>query len=116
MSGDSAKRPAAERRGQTANRATPVRRLARILVLIGAAVVVANALVGDQGLLAIMWARQEYDALAASIARQRADTARLREEARRLRDDPAAIEAIARRDLGLIRPGETVFIVKDLPR
>ena len=36
------------------------------------------------------------------------------EEVRRLTEDPAAIEEIARRDLGLIRPGEKVFIVKDL--
>ena len=48
-------------------------------------------------------------------ARQRAENARLREEVRRLEEDPAAIEEIARRDLGLIRPGEKLFIVKDLP-
>ena len=60
-------------------------------------------------------ARQEYDALSATIARQRADNARLREEARRLREDPSAIEEIARRELGLIKPGEKLFIIKDLP-
>lgn len=60
-------------------------------------------------------ARRQHDELAAAIARQRAENARLREEARRLKDDPATIEEIARRDLGLIRPGEKVFIVKDLP-
>jgi cell division protein FtsB len=31
----------------------------------------------------------------------------------RLREDPTSIESIARRELGLIRPGEIVFIVKD---
>jgi len=60
-------------------------------------------------------ARHRYDQLAGTIARQRAENARLREEVRRLREDPGAIEEIARRDLGLIRPGEKVFIVKDLP-
>ena len=58
----------------------------------------------------------EHRPLAASIARQRAENARLREQARRLRDDPAAVEEIARRELGLIRPGEKVFIIKDLPQ
>ena len=53
--------------------------------------------------------------LAAAIARQRAENARLREEARRLREDPRAIEEIARRELGLIKPGEKVFIIKDVP-
>ena len=28
---------------------------------------------------------------------------------------PAAIEEVARRELGLIKPGEKVFIIKDLP-
>jgi cell division protein FtsB len=31
-----------------------------------------------------------------------------------LREDPAAIEDIARRDLGLIKPGEKLFIIKDV--
>ena len=63
----------------------------------------------------MMRARHEYDQLAASILRQRAENARLREQARRLREDPGAIEEIARRELGLIKPGERVFIVKDIP-
>ena len=87
----------------------------RILLLFVAAVVIVDALVGDRGLLAMMRARHQYDQLAATIARQHAENARLREEVRRLREDPSAIEEIARRDLGLIRPGEKVFIVKDLP-
>lgn len=60
-------------------------------------------------------ARHEYDELAGTIARQRSENARLREEARRLKDDPSAIEEVARRELGLIKPGERVFIIKDIP-
>ena len=60
-------------------------------------------------------ARQEYDVVAAGISRLRAENARLREEARRLREEPAAIEEVARRELGLIRPGEKVFIIRDIP-
>lgn len=60
-------------------------------------------------------ARNEYRELSTAIARQRSDNARFREEARRLREDPTAIEEIARRELGLIKPGEKVFIVKDVP-
>ncbi len=80
-----------------------------------AAVVVVDAIVGEQGLLATLRARREYEQLAATIERQRAENSRLREEARRLREDPAAIEEIARRELGLIRRGEKVIILKDLP-
>ena len=86
-----------------------------MLLLFVASVIVVDGLVGDRGLLAMLRARQEYDAMSATIARQRAENARLREEARRLREDPSAIEEIARRELGLIRPGEKVFIIKDVP-
>ena len=86
-----------------------------LLLLFVASVIVVDGLVGERGLLAIMRARHEGDELSSVIARQRAENTRLREEARRLRDDPAAIEEIARRELGLIKPGERVFIVKDIP-
>jgi len=94
---------------------TRSRRTIHIVLLFIASVIVADGLVGDRGLLAMLRARQEYDTLATAIARLRADNARLREQARRLREDPAAIEEVARRELGLIKPGETVFIIKDLP-
>jgi cell division protein FtsB len=77
-------------------------------------VILVNALVGDNGLLAMMKAQQEYRELEGSLERARADNARLREEARRLREDPSAIEDIARRELGLLKPGEKLFIVKDV--
>jgi cell division protein FtsB len=79
-----------------------------------ATVIMVDALVGERGLVATRRAQREYDELAATIAHERGENARLREEARRLKDDPAAIEEIARRELGLIRPGEKVFIVKDV--
>jgi cell division protein FtsB len=85
------------------------------LLIFVASVIVVDGLVGERGLLAILRARQEYDQLASSIDRQRAENARLRDEARRLKDDPATIEEVARRELGLIRPGERVFIIKDIP-
>jgi cell division protein FtsB len=91
------------------------RRIVQWLVLFVASVFVIDGLVGDRGLLAMMRARREYDTAAATVARQRAENARLREEARRLREDPQAIEEIARRELGLMRPGEKVFIIKDVP-
>ena len=33
---------------------------------------------------------------------------------RRLTDDPKAIEDAARRDLGMMKPGEKVFMLRDL--
>jgi len=91
------------------------RRLVHLLLLFLASLIVVNGLIGDRGLLAMIEARRQNSELTQAIARQRADNARLREDARRLREDPTAIEEIARRELGLIRPGEKVFIIKDLP-
>ncbi len=97
--------------------ARPAQRAKRVgqwLIGLFATVVMVDAIVGEHGLLAMRRARHQYDELSAAVARQRAENARLREEVRRLKDDPSAIEELARRELGLIRPGEKVFIVKDL--
>ena len=73
-----------------------------------------DALVGDKGLLAMLEARQRFRELEQSLAAARAHNERLRDDARRLREDPSAIEEIARRDLGLMYPGEKQFILKDV--
>jgi cell division protein FtsB len=90
------------------------RRIVRVLILFVSAIIVVDAIAGDQGLLAMLRARRQSAELAAAIERQRAENERLREDVRRLTEDPAAIEEVARRELGLIRPGEKVFIIKDL--
>jgi len=89
-------------------------RVVRYLVLAVGVVLIVDALVGDRGLLAMLKARQQYRTLEASLARSHAENGQLREQARRLREDPDAVEEIARRELGLIRPGEKLFIVKDV--
>ncbi len=104
-----------KRKTKTTARPGRNRRIVQWLVLFVASVFVVDGLVGDRGLLAMFRARREYDTAAAALAGQRAENARLREEARRLREDPDAIEEVARRELGLIRPGEKVFIIKDAP-
>ena len=93
---------------------TRAKQVVRILFLFGVALLMVDALVGDRGLLALRRAQRQYDALAATIARQRAENALLRETARRLAEDPTAIEEVARRELGLIKPGEKVFIIRGL--
>jgi cell division protein FtsB len=90
------------------------RRLLRHLLIFITLVIVVDAVFGEKGLLALLEARREYAALERSLERVRAENAELRESARRLREDPAAIEEAARRELGLIKPGEVLFIVKDI--
>ena len=102
------------RRTALLKRPTRNRRIVQALLVLVAAVIIVDGLIGDRGLLAMLRARHEYDDLAGSISRQKAENARLRDTARRLREDPTAIEEIARRELGLIKPGERVFIIKDV--
>ena len=90
------------------------RRAVLYFVLLVGSVLVVDALVGEKGLLAMLQARQQYRSLEESLAGLRSENARLREEGRRLREDPAAVEELARRELGLIKPGEKLFIVKDV--
>ena len=76
-------------------------------------VLVVDALVGDKGLLDTVRARRQYEILASDLARKRQENNKLRDEIRRLMDDPAAIESLARGELGLMRDGELLFIIRD---
>ena len=105
-------------RSKTVSRAIHPRRrrqrtIVYLVILVGS-ILTIDALVGEKGLLAMMQARAQYRMLEESLAEVRDENAGLREQARRLREDPAAIEEIARRELGLIKPGEKLFIIKDV--
>ena len=52
-------------------------------------------------------ARQEQ--LETEITALKKENARLYQEAKRLREDPAYAEAVARQQFGFVRPGETVI-------
>jgi cell division protein FtsB len=88
------------------------RRFQMVLVFV-TLVLVINSLVGERGLMETLRARRQHAELVGSIDRLRSENARLRDQARRLRSDPATIEALARQELGLIKPGEMLFIIKD---
>lgn len=104
------------RQGFGAQVASRGRSLVRHVLIFITLVIVVDAIAGDKGLLALLEARREYAALERSLERARTENAALRETARRLREDPAAIEEAARRELGLIKPGEVLFIVKDVEK
>ena len=67
---------------------------------------------------ALPFARRETDEASArvlgrSLARLKGENERLRQDAELLRKDPSTIEDVARRELGMMKPGEKLFIVKD---
>jgi len=94
----------------------PARRKALNLLLgFATAVLLIDAFVGEKGLLEGLRAREAYDQAAARLHALRLENARLRETMRRYSDDPRAKEALAREELGYIRPGEVLFIIRDMP-
>lgn len=97
-------------RAQTSARRT---KLIQAAILAVAAVITIDALVGEKGLLQTFRASRDHARIVQSIATLRHENARLRDTARRLREDPATIEEVARRELGLVKPGEVLVIVRD---
>ena len=89
------------------------RRAIEYLLVFAGCVFLVEGLVGENGFLAMLKARQDYRSLEASLSQAREENASLREEARRLREDDTAVEELARRELGYIRPGEKLFIIRD---
>lgn len=96
-----------------ADRAASRTRMVQLALFAVAAVITIDSLVGEKGLLQTFRARREYQQIETSISRLRSENARLRDYARRLKEDPATIEEEARRKLGLVKPGEVLVIVRD---
>jgi cell division protein FtsB len=106
--------PLRRRRAPVASGRPPLCRRALTFLLVFAAVVLlADALVGERGLVATTRARRVSDELAEKVERLRRDNRQLRDRAKRLREDPTTIESLAREELGLIRQGEVLVVVKD---
>ena len=75
-------------------------------------IVLADALIGDQSLSSGIRARKAYASLGSEVQALKGQNGRLRDEVRRLREDPGTIEYVARKDLGLAQPGEILVVVK----
>lgn len=86
-------------------------RVVRLAILFAASALLANALIGERGLTATIRARQDRVTLTRDIAGLRAENARLRARVQALTSDPSAIEAVARRDLGLLKRDEKVIVL-----
>ena len=85
----------------------------RVLLFLGC-VILLDSLFGERGLAQTLRARSDYTRAVASLNLLKDQNAALRDEMHRLSGDPAAIEAVARQELGLIRPGEILVVLKDV--
>jgi cell division protein FtsB len=83
------------------------------LLIFATVVLLVDALVGDKGLIERLHARRELAAAEASLNALKAQNAAMRAYAKELKENPFAIEVIARGELGLTRKGEVIFIVRD---
>jgi cell division protein FtsB len=69
---------------------------------------------GTHGLLAMHRAQKEAEAAQKEIDQLNQENEQLQDRVKSLKNDPAAIERIAREEMGLARPGEYIF--KTAPR
>jgi cell division protein FtsB len=74
---------------------------------------VVGSLFGDRGILQLVSQRERAEVLARELDEMRMENQRLAQEIRALQADPRAIERLAREELGLARPGEKVFVIRD---
>jgi cell division protein FtsB len=73
------------------------------------ALLLGAAVFGDTGVLHLWRLRAEVDTLHRDVQALEAENERLTRAIAELRDDPVALERIAREELGLVRPGERVL-------
>ncbi len=91
------------------NRADIVQRTLPIAMLSLALVAVPVLVLEPQGLPRLRSLEKELDEVNAENADSYREVERLRVEVQELRDDPAAVERIARGELGMVRKSEVVF-------
>lgn len=89
------------------------RRYTTIALTVVLFVLLVNSIVGDNGYFTTVRVRAEQQALEGKVAALRLENQRLQEESRRLLTDPSALDELARRTLGFVRPGETLVILHD---
>ncbi|HKC11970.1 MAG TPA: septum formation initiator family protein [Vicinamibacteria bacterium] len=84
--------------------------LGSIIALIA---LLVGSLFGDRGILHLVAQRERAESLRREIEELRGENGRLAAEIVALQTDPRSIERLAREELGLARPGETVFLIPE---
>jgi cell division protein FtsB len=81
--------------------------------LLFSALVFGFFLVSERGLLQVRRQRQELANMQAQVGEFDADNRKLEAEIEALKNDPMAVEKIARETLNLVKPGEVVLILPE---
>ncbi len=85
-----------------------LRRHLRLVMVLLLALLVASVM-GKRSVIRLYQMRQDQVVLEREIDQLAAANAALAEEVRQFRTDPTKVESIAREELGLVKPGETVY-------
>ena len=88
-------------------------RFLQLVLLLASLTLGANAVVGERGFIELIENRRQHIALTREISSLRHENSNLHLIVLRLTRDPSAIEEVARKDLGLILPGEQLFLLND---
>lgn len=86
-------------------------KLIRLVLWFATAFFAIQSFIGDGGLTDMLQASRERRALTNAVTAEKVENRRLSGIEDRLRRDSKAIEGIARGEIGLIVPGEVLFLV-----
>ena len=93
----------------------PVRKRLWVFLALTVCLFLVYSAVGERGFIRMNRMVDQRDALRSKVRALEKSNAQLAEQVGRLRDDPATIEHLARTELGMVRDGETVYILSDRP-
>jgi cell division protein FtsB len=74
-----------------------------------------HQILGENGYLTLRARQREVRQLENEVRRLTEEKQRLDREVNRLRNDPAAIERVAREEMKLVRPGEIIYYTLPAP-
>jgi cell division protein FtsB len=96
--------------GRSTERGQAFKRVTFLVLFLIVLASTVRSVFGQRGMLDALRSRHERTRLEAEVARWMDRNARLEARVKALREDPIAIEALARERLGWIRPGEITFL------
>lgn len=89
------------------------RRAALFALVLVALALTVHEIFGDRGYFALRRRRQELQTLQQQVDKLQQENQQLEKEIKALKSDPKAIEKLAREQLKLAKPGETIYVLPD---
>ena len=85
-----------------------------VVVLTGLIIIVWYfALFGERGIIKIIHLHHERDRILAEVQRIQEKNEKLKREIRLMHEDPSYLESVARKELGVVKENEILFIFED---